>query len=178
LPERVTADDEEDSQHECGLAHLATTGADMLIQDMTREMGIDLLKRAHIGRLGCTQSSQPYVVPISLAYHQEFIYSFATVGQKIEWMRANPLVCVEVDEIVSRHEWQTVVIFGRYQELPDTPEFYRTRVVAHDLLAKTPMWWEPGYATKLHRGEERPLQPIYFRISVRKISGHQGLPGT
>jgi hypothetical protein len=86
------------------------------------------------------------------------------------------MVCVEADEIVSRHEWQTVVIFGRYQELPDTPEFRITRMVAHDLLANTAMWWEPGYARTLHRGEERPLQPIYFRISISEISGHQGLP--
>src|SRR5665213_2236274 len=89
--------------------------------------------------------------------------------------RANTLVCVEADEIISRHEWQTVVIFGRYQELPDTPEFGGPRVVAHDLLAKTAMWWEPGYVKTLHQGEERPLQPIYFRISISKISGHQGL---
>jgi nitroimidazol reductase NimA-like FMN-containing flavoprotein (pyridoxamine 5'-phosphate oxidase superfamily) len=147
----------------------------MLIQDMTREMCVDLLKRAHVGRLGCAKDSQPYVVPISFAYHREFIYSFATIGKKIEWMRANPLVCVEADEIVSRHEWQTVVIVGRYEELPDTPDFHRTRMVAHELLAKTAMWWEPGYVKTLHKGKERPLQPIYFRISISEISGHQGL---
>ena len=147
----------------------------MLIQDMTREMSVDLLKRAHVGRLGCAQGAQPYVIPILFAYHGDFIYSFGTIGKKIEWMRANPLVCVEADEIISRHEWQTVMIFGRYQELPDTPEFGGPRVVAHDLLAKTAMWWEPGYVKTLHQGEERPLQPIYFRISISKISGHQGL---
>jgi nitroimidazol reductase NimA-like FMN-containing flavoprotein (pyridoxamine 5'-phosphate oxidase superfamily) len=147
----------------------------MLIQDMTREMSEDLLKRTHVGRLGCARGPQPYVVPISFAYHREFLYSFATIGRKIEWMRANPLVCVEVDEIVSRHEWQTVVIFGRYQELSETPESYRTRLVAHDLLAKTAMWWEPGYVKTLHQGEERRLEPIYFRISISDISGHQGL---
>ena len=161
---------------ELALGHLATTGANMLIQDMTREMSVDLLERAHIGRLGCVQGLQPYVVPFSFAYYRKFIYSFSTVGKKIEWMRANPLVCVEADEIVSRHEWQTVVIFGRYQELPDTPEFHRTRAVAHDLLAKTAMWWEPGYVKTLHKGEERRLEPIYFRISINEISGHQGLP--
>lgn len=59
---------------------------------------------------------------------------------------------------------------------PDMPEFHRTRLVAHDLLAKTAMWWEPGYAKTLHQGEERPLQPIYFRISISEISGHQGIP--
>jgi hypothetical protein len=34
---------------------------------MTREMSEDLLKRTHVGRLGCAQGSQPYVVPISVA---------------------------------------------------------------------------------------------------------------
>ena len=52
----------------------------------------------------------------------------------------------------------------------------RPRMVAHDLLAKTAMWWEPGYVKTLHKGKERPLQPIYFRISISEISGHQGLP--
>jgi nitroimidazol reductase NimA-like FMN-containing flavoprotein (pyridoxamine 5'-phosphate oxidase superfamily) len=147
----------------------------MLIQDMTREMSVALLKRTHVGRLGCAQGSQPYVVPFSFVYHQESIYSFATIGKKIEWMRANPLVCVEADEIVGRHEWQTVVIFGQYQELPDTREFHETRALAHDLLAKTAMWWEPAYVKTPHRGKERLLQPIYFRISIADVSGHQGL---
>ena len=49
-------------------------------------------------------------------------------------------------------------------------------MVAHDLLAKTAMWWEPGYAKALLQGEERRLELIYFRISIRKISGHQGVP--
>ena len=147
----------------------------MLIQDMPYEMCVKLLKRTNLGRLACTQEAQPYVVPISLAYHEKFIYSFATGGQKIEWMRTNPLVCVEVDEIVSRQEWQTVVILGRYEELPDTPDMKERRLVAHNLLAKSASWWEPSYVKTLHEGKARALHPIYFRISIDKITGHQGL---
>jgi len=58
-------------------------------------------------------------------------------------MRSNPLVCVEIDEIVSRQEWQTVVVFGRYEELHDIPELQETRLVAYHLLAKAASWWEP-----------------------------------
>lgn len=147
----------------------------MLIQDMTREMAINLLKGTRLGHIACAQGSQPYVTPFSFAYHEGCIYSFATVGRKIEWMRANPLVCVEAEKIVSHGEWQTVVIFGHYQELPETPEFHEARVVAHDRLAKTAIWWEPAYVKTLHQGVERPLQPIYFRILIDQISGHQGI---
>jgi nitroimidazol reductase NimA-like FMN-containing flavoprotein (pyridoxamine 5'-phosphate oxidase superfamily) len=149
----------------------------MVIQDMTREMSTEVLKGSHLGRIACAQDAQPYIVPFFFAYHDRFIYSFATAGTRVEWMRANPLVCVEVEKIAGRHEWQTVVIFGQYQELPETPEFHQERVFAHDLLARTEIWWEPGYVKTLHRGIERPLQHIYFRILIDQISGHQGIGG-
>jgi nitroimidazol reductase NimA-like FMN-containing flavoprotein (pyridoxamine 5'-phosphate oxidase superfamily) len=143
---------------------------------MTREASIDLLKRINIGRLGCARDLQAYIVPFSFSYHEDFIYSFATIGKKIEWMRENPLVCVEADDIISRQEWQSVVIFGRYQELSNTPELAQSRVIAHDLLARNAEWWEPGYIKTLHEGKERRLDPLYFRISIGEISGHQALP--
>jgi nitroimidazol reductase NimA-like FMN-containing flavoprotein (pyridoxamine 5'-phosphate oxidase superfamily) len=39
-------------------------------------------------------------------YYGHAIYSFATIGKKVDWMRANPVVYVKV-EIVSRKERQT-----------------------------------------------------------------------
>jgi nitroimidazol reductase NimA-like FMN-containing flavoprotein (pyridoxamine 5'-phosphate oxidase superfamily) len=61
--------------------------------------------------------------------------------------------------------------------LPRTPELYEARVVAHHVLAQTANWWEPGFV-KTFKGElERPLETVYFRISVDEISGHQGVPG-
>jgi nitroimidazol reductase NimA-like FMN-containing flavoprotein (pyridoxamine 5'-phosphate oxidase superfamily) len=148
----------------------------MMIQDMTREMSLSLLQKTQLGRLACAQGLQPYVTPFSFAYYDEQLYSFGTLGKKIEWMRANPLVCVEVEDIASREKWESVVIFGRYQELPDTAEFQELRVLAHDLLAMIPNWWHPGYAKTAHLGSDRPLQPVYFRISIGEMTGHRGMP--
>lgn len=39
----------------------------------------------------------------------------------------DPLVCVEVDEVVSPEEWASVIVFGRYEELPDSPEYQPQR---------------------------------------------------
>jgi nitroimidazol reductase NimA-like FMN-containing flavoprotein (pyridoxamine 5'-phosphate oxidase superfamily) len=66
-------------------------------------------------------------VPFYFAYNNNSLYSAATVGQKIDWMRKHPLVCVEADEVVSPQEWMSVVVFGRYEELPDTPEYQSNR---------------------------------------------------
>ena len=52
----------------------------MLIQELTRQASLDLLARAHLGRLACAQETQPYVVPFYFAYENNCLYSFSTVG--------------------------------------------------------------------------------------------------
>ena len=34
---------------------------------------------------------QPYIVPIYFSYDGKHLYGVTTLGQKIEWMRSNPL---------------------------------------------------------------------------------------
>ena len=91
-------------------------------------------------------------------------------------MRANPRVCVEIEMITSRQEWRTIVLFGQYEELHNTPEFYELRIVAHDLLSIFPDWWEPGYARTIKAVSDRKLEPLYYRIAISEISGHQAIP--
>ena len=87
-------------------------------------------------------------------------------------MRANPLVCVEVDKIVRRQEWQSIVIFGRYQELLKSKQLEEAHQFAHDLLARKAHWWEPGFAKTVKDGVERRLER-FFRIVIDEISGHE-----
>lgn len=148
----------------------------MLIQEMTEPQCLDALERAHLGRLACARDNQPYVLPIYFAYTEKYIYSFAKLGRKIEWMRANPLVCVEVDEVSRSEEWMSLVIFGRYEELLDTPQWQRERELAHDLLAQRAMWWQPAYVARTHHGEPRLLTPVYYRIRINEITGHRATP--
>jgi nitroimidazol reductase NimA-like FMN-containing flavoprotein (pyridoxamine 5'-phosphate oxidase superfamily) len=145
-----------------------------MIQEMTRQESLDLLARTHLCRLACAQGSQPYVVPCYFAYHKNFLYSFSTVGQKIDWMRANPLVCVEADEVVNPQEWVSVIAFGRYEEL--TPEYESERVIAYNLLHEKAQWWEPGYVKTILHGTELPLVPVFYRIHVDQITGHRATP--
>lgn len=148
----------------------------MLIEEITKEASLELLTHMHLGRLACAQGFQPYVVPFYFAYDSNCLYSFSTIGQKIDWMRANPLVCVETDEVLSSQKWVSVIIFGRYQELPDTPEWKREREFAHNLLRQKANWWEPGYAKTIVDGAERPLFPLFYRIQIAQITGHCAKP--
>ncbi len=145
----------------------------MLIEELTRQASLDLLASTRLGRLACAHGLRPYVVPFYFAYQHNYLYSFSTVGQKIEWMRANPLVCVEADEVVSPHKWVSVIVFGRYEELPDTPESQPAREFAWKLLQQHALWWEPGYAKTTLDVTERLLEPIFYRILITRITGRR-----
>lgn len=134
---------------------------------------MDLPVRTRLGRLACAKESQPYITPFYYAYYEGYIYSFSTVGQKIEWMRANPLVCVEADEIRSPQQWSNAIVFGRYEELPNSPERLSTREMVANLLRQRQIWWEPGFAKTIIHGAARPLVPVFYRIFVEQITGHK-----
>ena len=148
----------------------------MFIQEMTRQASLDFLARTHLGRLACSQEAQPYVVPMYFTHRDGCLYSFSTVGQKISWMRANPLVCVQVDEVASSRKWTSVIVFGRFEELPDVPEWSNQRELAYELLQRRALWWEPGYVKTILHGAERPLVPIFYRIHITGVTGHQAGP--
>ena len=143
----------------------------MWMQELTRQASLKVLARTHLGRLACARGMQPYIVPIHFAYQHNWLYSFSVLGQKIDWMRANPLVCVEADQM-RREQWTTVVVFGRYEELCDTPEFRSERTFAFNLLRQRAMWWEHGGAKKMPGG--RPAEvPVFYRIKIEQITGRR-----
>jgi uncharacterized protein len=148
----------------------------MLIEEMSREACVDFLQRVRFGRLACESAGQPYVTPFYFAWHQDALYSFSTVGQKVEWMRANPCVCVEADEVDKPQKWISVIALGRYEELPAEARYEAERKLAHSLLSQRPVWWEPGYARTVLGGSERPLDLVHFRVHIRQITGHQARP--
>ena len=142
----------------------------MLIHELTRQASLDVLAHVSLGRLACCRQLQPYVVPFNFAYHDNGLYAFSMPGQKIDWMRANPLVCVEADQMRREH-WKTVVVFGRYEELPDTVGMYSERALALALLKQRAAWWEPGSVKVMQGGTAPALAPVFYRINITQITG-------
>jgi nitroimidazol reductase NimA-like FMN-containing flavoprotein (pyridoxamine 5'-phosphate oxidase superfamily) len=65
-----------------------------------------------LGRLGWSLGNQPYIVSVCLASEGDFIYVFSTHGKKIVWMRANPEVCIQIDEVKGQSQWSSVIVNG------------------------------------------------------------------
>jgi nitroimidazol reductase NimA-like FMN-containing flavoprotein (pyridoxamine 5'-phosphate oxidase superfamily) len=171
----------------------------MVIHEMTKSECLSALARARLGRLACTHGNQPYVVPTYFVYEEPYLYGFTTPGLKVEWMRSNPLVCVELDAVADTEHWTSIIIFGEYEELPGTPEgdqaqlharepsrqtpspavtnfAVQERLHAHELLHRHAGWWEAGCASPTQRSPEEPVTPIFFRIRIDRITGRRTTP--
>ena len=147
----------------------------MTIHELTGPECEEFLNQATIGRLACARKDQPYIVPVSLYYAREerCLYSFSTAGKKIEWMRDNPKVCVEVDAITDQYQWTTVLVTGRYEEIDLSEQQQTARQRAMQFFQQRPLWWLPGGA-KLASGVEHDAAVVY-RIHVASMSGRRAV---
>jgi nitroimidazol reductase NimA-like FMN-containing flavoprotein (pyridoxamine 5'-phosphate oxidase superfamily) len=144
----------------------------MLIHELTSAECVEVLSRTHLGRLGCARSNQPYVVPIHFSFDVErhCVYSFSTIGQKIDWMRENPKVCLEVEDITDKDHWTTVLVTGRYDEIHQAPEETDARSRAELLFQQRREWWLPAAAKVSPR--EHP-DVVVYRIQIDRVTGRR-----
>lgn len=144
----------------------------MIVHKLTRADCLALLEGADFGRLGYTRLGQPHIVPIQFAFDAERLcaYGISAVGEKVQCMRMDPRVCLEVDEIVDKDHWTTVVGTGRYDELDRQPRCADGRRRAEALLSARAEWWLP--ATAKLSGIE-PAGAVLFRIKLDNVSGRR-----
>ena len=144
----------------------------MLIHELNPHECLEVLGRTHLGRLGCARFDQPYIVPVHYAFDAErqCVYGFSMIGKKIEWMRENPKVCLEVEDVADKDHWTTVLVTGRYEEIPRAPEGIEASERAEQLFQKRQEWWLPA-AGKVPSREHHDV--VLYRIQIDRLTGRR-----
>jgi uncharacterized protein len=144
----------------------------MLIHELTRDECREVLARSELGRLACSRFDQPYVVPIHFSFDAErnCAYAFSALGQKIQWMRENPKVCLEIEEIEHKDSWTTVVAFGWYEEIHQDPEKAEARRRAEQMFLARGEWWLPA-AARVPGHDHHGV--VVYRIQIDRLSGRR-----
>ena len=125
----------------------------------------DVIKAGKVGRLGCIDNEEPYVVPINYLVDEDAIYSHSLPGKKIDAMRAHPRACLQVDRIDDDFHWRSAIAFGRFEEIERPND---RRIFLGKLLSNFP---------KLTPVESRIVQDaaapdsIVFRIVIDRVTG-------
>lgn len=124
-----------------------------------------------VGRIGCSAGGEVYVVPVAYAYHDGAIYGCTGPGRKLQMMRENPNVCFEVDRLADLTEWQSVIAWGRFEELGGEAAEQAMHLLLGRVAALLPS----------ERGEPGATQPasaglVVYRIVLRERTGRFKAP--
>ena len=76
----------------------------------------EVLRTEVVARIGCVSEGRVYVVPVTYVYDGTYVYGHAMDGAKLRAMRANPEVCVEVEQVDDLSNWRSVIAWGTFEE--------------------------------------------------------------
>jgi uncharacterized protein len=76
-----------------------------------------LLQSELIARIGCHVEGRTYVVPVTYAYSDGALVGHSLAGLKLDMLRQNPKVCIEIDRVDDLANWRSVVAWGQFEEL-------------------------------------------------------------
>jgi len=124
-----------------------------------------LLSACRIGRLGCIDNGEPYVVPINYVFTDGAIYSHSLPGRKLDALRTNPRTCLQVDDIQDDFNWRSVIAYGDFEEIrvPGDRE-----LILNKLLSRFPSLTPVESAIVADAGAP---SSIVFRIRVDRVTG-------
>jgi nitroimidazol reductase NimA-like FMN-containing flavoprotein (pyridoxamine 5'-phosphate oxidase superfamily) len=134
----------------------------------------DLLIKQVTGRLGCHANGITYIVPINYVYRSPDIFAHSADGKKIEMMRKNPEVCFQADEIESIFRWQSVIAWGRFEEITNMDEKQQAmQGIIHRImpLAKNPASHPSHGITEKESNVGTTIELIVYKIVLTKKTG-------
>ncbi len=118
-----------------------------------------------MAHLGVVERGEPYVVPVNYVFDGEYVYPHTPPGRKADAMRADPRVCVEVDEVRDDFCRRSVVAFGR------APDLLGAAARAHALSLLLPLFPHLTPVESLTAGDAAAPAPLAFRIRLERLTG-------
>ena len=133
---------------------------DVVSKVLSEEEAFAFISAGKIGRLGCVDNGEPYVVPINYFVEDGSIYSHSLPGRKIDAMQAHPRVCLQVDQIADDFHWRSAIAFGNFEEVRVPSD---RRAILSKLLARFPLLTPAQDAAA--------PDSVVFRILIDRITG-------
>ena len=143
-----------------------------MLGELTIEQIESILSTQMIGRIGCHADEKIMVVPMAYVYDNGFIYGHSKEGMKINIMRSNPRVCFEIDVLKDMQNWQSVIVWGDYEELVSEED----KKSATDLFVNHIMNTKASESIPTERlpdphPDNAGLKAIVFRIKITEKTG-------
>ncbi len=146
---------------------------DGMLGNLSETQVNNILLSQAVGRIGCSENDQPYIVPVNYVFDGTAIYGQTQRGKKLDIMRANPNVCFQVDLISQMGSWQSVLITGTFHELLDEEAGDARRSLYNKvfplLTDNTIHSHEHEVLTEIH--DANRVKEVMYRIVIKTKTG-------
>ena len=137
------------------------------VREMSTEENEDLLETSGYGHFAFADGIRPYVIPLHFAYCRPNVCFYTTDGKKTRILRENPNVCLQVEEVIDRENWRSVIVNGTADEVLDPAE--REQVV-NTILRVNPTLTPAVSVRWLDNWVRENVEAIYT-VKVLSITG-------
>lgn len=137
------------------------------IKKLTSKDSVKLLEDLNYGHLACHLKQDIFLVPITYAFEDGYIYSHSRNGQKIKMMRKNPMVCFQVEAVKNFYQWKSVIAWGKFEELRGQDATMGMRLLEQRIALN-----EGRKISPLELDFSALLETVnIYRIKVKKMTG-------
>ncbi len=137
------------------------------VEEMSSGQIKEVLRRVGYGHLGLARGSHPYVVPINYPFDDPYIYIYTTEGKKTEIIKDNPEVCLQVEDVKSKKDWQSIIITGEAVQITELEERER----ALEFILATNPTLTPAISIRWMDSWVRENIEVVYRILPRMMTG-------
>ncbi|MBM3694659.1 MAG: pyridoxamine 5'-phosphate oxidase family protein [Actinobacteria bacterium] len=129
----------------------------------------EILEQGRVAHIAQVDHGEPYVTPMSFVMlHGDLVFRTGP-GRRLEALRHDPRVCVEVSRPREDTGWESVLFWGRARLVTDA-HLEEEAVAA--LLAKYHTESALGFSEPAVYPEERPVVAVTPELVTGRASGH------
>ena len=145
-----------------------------MLGKLTNDQIEHVLRSQIVGRIGCFDGEEVYVVPVTYVFHNGYVYAHSKEGRKVQVMRKHPKVCFQVDAMDNMANWRSVIAWGEYEELKGEKAQKQGMKIMVDRLMPfmTSETVRPSHGLS-HPPEvlEKGFKAVVYRLKITKSTG-------
>ncbi|MDE3235197.1 MAG: pyridoxamine 5'-phosphate oxidase family protein [Bacteroidota bacterium] len=144
-----------------------------MLGKLNHDQMLNVLASQALGRLACTDGTQPYIVPVTYTFDGKYIYGQSNEGKKMKILRNNPNVCFEVDMMTDMANWQSVLVYGTFEELNNEAAVSAREKLFSRVYSLMTSSTIHGYEHEVTNtvDDANRVKPVMYRIHIKSMTG-------
>jgi nitroimidazol reductase NimA-like FMN-containing flavoprotein (pyridoxamine 5'-phosphate oxidase superfamily) len=151
-----------------------------MITNLKKQECLKILDNNYVGHMSYIYKGLPFIIPITYYFNKKnnSIIGYSGEGHKTKALRLNNAIALEVSEITSVNNWQSVLVHGTFNELsgPDAKNYlHQFSLGVKNLIVKKENN-DVNFIREFSSKINLESTPIVYSISIKEMTGKKREP--